>query len=334
MNVTTLAKRTDWGLAYWARTISATVVVIGAGWLTGCGVTDEQTTTPAPDDAAPGEAAFISSDRNFAESLLYQWWGLFEAPDRTKVLPYFKTVFAPDVTLRMEAVSLDGSDQILAAFGAIPENPHAHHLNAVSVTALGDRRYRIDADFVYQISKPDGVVTTGNSAYTFEAARDKDGAFRLTDMKSNLGDEIAGQTFRPSFQRNRARSAIAYYLGVTDRLDSAYERIDDVLHPDAAFHGLVAAGDTTFSAAGDGVLRGREEITRWLASRKENFQWVSHKITDLEFAALEDGRFSAATTMEVAAQPHDGDKISVTLPINIILEDDGERFMRIVRIDR
>ncbi len=303
--------------------------------IAGCSAPENQTSSADQgiSEASPSKT-FESSDANLVESLLYQWWGLFEGPDRSAVLPFFENIFADDVILRMEEVKLDGRDAIRTTFASLPQNPHAHHLKEVSVTPLSGGRYQLDAAFIYQILQPDGAVITGNSAYSFEAAKQADGTFRLVKMTSNLGEQIADAAFEPSYARNRARGTIVQYLGVTDLLKSDYARLDDVLADHATIHGMIAPDDNAYSDRGDGVLAGRAEIARWLADRQDRMQWVGHQLTSIELTSLGDNRYEAATIIDVEAQPIEGDRISVTLPIKLTLEDNGGRFMHVTRIDR
>ena len=306
------------------------------GTVAGCKAPTTSAETPIAQENLAEQTAkeTASSDRNLVEALLYQWWGLFEAPDRQAVLPFFDHVFAEDVMLRMEDVELDGRETVKEVFASLPQNPHAHQLQSVAVTPLSETLFQLDAEFIYQIQRPDGTVTTGASAYRFEAEKDADGAFRLSKMTSNLGDQIDDQEFKPSYARNRARSTIVQYLGVTDLLMRDYVRLADVVAEGAEVHGMISPEDDTYSDRGDGVLTGHSEIKRWLADRQNRLQWVGHRLTSIDLTPLGQNRYEAATIIDVEAQPIEGDLISVTLPIKITLEDSGDRFMHITRIDR
>lgn len=276
-----------------------------------------------------------SSDLNLAESMLYQWWGPFEAPNGKEYLRFFDSIFARDARLSMGAIELDGRDAIKASFAERPPNGGiSHHVKGVEVTPVGDGMFQIDADFVYQARALDGQVQAGHSSYRHIVEKQPDGTFLFKKLTADLGEPVAGLDFKESHTLHRAQGAIVQYLGVTDILDSDYARLSDVLADGATVHGMFDPEKETFNDRGDGTLKGRDEIAYWLASRKKNYEWVAHQLTAIEVTALGENRFEAMTMMDVQAQPREGDKIVVSLPIKLMLEDTGGRFMKITRIDR
>jgi hypothetical protein len=318
---------------HWIKSLAASAALIAIA--PGCSAPEDDAESVAQDtiefDAAK---KFASSDRNLVESLLFQWWGLLEGPNREDALAFFADIFAADTFLRMEDVKLNGREAIRTFFAALPHPAHAHHLNTVDVTSLGDGRYQLNADFVYQIQQPDGTVTNGNSSYIFGAEKQADGTFRLIKLSSDLDEPIPEAEYKPSYARNRARGTIVQFLGVADLLDSDYARVGDVLAEDATIHGMIDPDDNTYSERSDGVLRGLAEISRWLSDRRNKMRWVGHKLTSIELTSLGGNRYEATTIIDVETQPIDDDRRAVTLPIKIALEDNGGRFMHITRIER
>lgn len=276
-----------------------------------------------------------SSDRNLAESMLYQWWGPFEAPDGKAFLPYIDYIFAPDAALKMGAVELEDRKAIRASLQARPlKGGTSHQMRNVEVTALGNGLFQIDADFVYQVRTPDGSVASGNSSYRHTVEKQPDGTFRFNTLTAQLGEPISGAEFQDSFALHRAQGAIVQYLGVTDLLESDYIRLQQVLSDDAVITGMFDPAKQTFNTRGDGSLIGNDEITYWLSSRKDNFAWVAHQLKSINIVSRGDKLFQAEAQVDVQAQPHVGDVISISLPISFMLEETGDRFMKITRIDR
>lgn len=276
-----------------------------------------------------------SADRNRAEALLYRWWGIFEAPDDVDVAPFFDDLFTDDVYLKMVDVELSGFEAIKTGFSNLPlDNGRSHQLSDVQVTPIGENIFQLDAAFTYQIALPEGSVAAGYSSYRHEITKQPDGRFLLSKLTAELGDAISITEFEESYAINRARGAIVQYLGLTDDLHSDYADITVVLSDGAEIRGMFDPEKESFNERGDGVLRGREEITNWLASRRQNFQWVSHRLTAIEVSTVAENVYQADATVGVEAQPHKGETIRVTLPIGIELTDDGGRFMKITRIDR
>lgn len=277
----------------------------------------------------------ISSDRNLAESMLYQWWGPFEAPDGKAFLPFVDDIFAPDVELKMGPVELLDREAIRASLEARPlRGGTSHQMSKVEVTALGEGLFQLDSDFVYQVHTPDGSVQAGHSSYRHTVEKQADGTFRFKTLTAQLGEPITGVEYIDTYALHRAQGAIVQYLGITDLLESDYIRLQQVLSDEATIMGMFDPSQQTFNERGDGALIGFDEISHWLSSRKKNFAWVAHQLKTIEVTSLGDNLFEAATEIAVQAQPHSGAMVAVTLPITITLDERGGRFMKITRILR
>lgn len=301
----------------------------------------------APETSTPGTTAtetvettaameqMASSDRNRAEALLYRWWGIFEAPDSVDVAPFFDDLFTDDVYLKMVDVELSGFEAIKSGFSNLPpDNGRSHQLNNVQVTQIGENTFQLDAAFTYQIALPDGDVNAGYSSYRHEITKQPDGRFLLSKLTAEIGDTIDVAEFEESYALNRARGAIVQYLGLTDDLHSDYTELATVLTEGAEVRGMFDPEKERFNNRSDGVLRGQEEIANWLSSRKSTYEWVSHRLMEVEVSTVGENIYQAETTIYVEAHPHTGETVKLTLPIAIRLADDGGRFMKISRIDR
>ena len=280
------------------------------------------------------EKRFASSDRNFVESLLFQWWGLLEQPNRQRALHFFNDIVDSDATLQMQDDKLYGREAIKEYLINSVQSHHAHQLNNIDVTPLGNRRYQLDATFGYQVQHKDGSLTGGASTSVMEAARQADGTFRLVELEFNRDTPVAATESHESYTYNRAHGTIVQFLGEADLLDSDFERVVDILTNNATIHGMIAPNDNTFSERRDGVLRERAEIFQWLSGRKNNMRWVAHKLKSIEFKHKNGNHYDVAAIIDIETQPVDGDGNAVTLPIEISLEDNDKRFMYITRVKR
>lgn len=277
----------------------------------------------------------VSSDHNFAKALLFRWWGIFEAPKQVDREPHFEDLFASDVHLKMPGVELTGVDSIREGFSNLPPDlGRSHQLDTLEVTALTDSRFQLDAAFTYQIARPDGTIEAGHSSYQHEVLKQADGTFRLARLTAELGEPIELDQFEPSYVTNRARGTLSQYLGITDVLESDYSQLSELMSDQSEIYGMFDPATETHNTRGDGVLRGLQEISHWLSTRRSRFQWVAHTITGLEVAPAQDGSFRVTARIEVAAMPHDGDVIEATLPITLTMRDYNERFMQIEKIER
>lgn len=287
----------------------------------------------------PVEAASLStstsSERNLATALLMQWWDLFEAPEGVDRSALIDTLFAEDVVLHMEAGDLEGIGAVRAAVAALPPTlGRSHHLHTVDLAPLGDDLYALEATFQYHIAHLDGSVEAGESAYHHKLRKTSDGAFVLAEISAEVLEPLSDVSFVPSYQLNKARGALAYYLGTSDVLQEAYPGLKSVLADRAEIHGMFDPSKQTFNDRGDGVLIGYDEISPWLASRAENFTAVAHTISAIEITEQDGNLIKLLAQMDVQAWPKSGDTISVSLPIKLEMTDTGEAFLRINRIDR
>ncbi len=294
---------------------------------------DAPVTSTAMEPATAQDTA--SSDRNLAAALLFRWWGIFEAPDSVDVGGYFEDLFTDDVYLNMPNVELSGVDAIKSAFSNLPpDNGRSHQLSRIDVTPMQDGRFDLTAIFTYQIVRPGGNIDAGHSSYRHTAVKQPDGTFRLAVLTAALGEPIEVTEFAPSYAINRARGTVTQYLGITDLLQSDYQGLREIVAAETEVHGMFDPGKETHNERGDGVLRGFDEISGWLATRQQNFNWVAHDITAIRVSALTDNTYLAETTIGVSAGPKSAERIDVSLPIAMTLRDDGGRFMVITRIER
>lgn len=276
-----------------------------------------------------------SNDRNLATALLMQWWDMFEAPRDADRSFLADKIFADDVVLHMQAGDLHGVDAVRAALAAIPEtNGRSHHLHTLDLSPLGGDLYALEATFQYHIAHLDGTVEGGESAYRHKVQKTSEGHFVFTEITAEVLEPLSDVTFVPSYEVNKARGALAYYLGTTDILVDAYPDLKNVLAEDAEIHGMFDPEKQTFNDRGDGVLMGYDEISPWLASRASSFEAVAHTISAIEINGQDGNRFELEAQIETEAWPKSGDKISVSLPINFAMIDTGEQYMRIARIYR
>ncbi|MEM9571356.1 MAG: nuclear transport factor 2 family protein [Pseudomonadota bacterium] len=298
-----------------------------------------EATTNATETSAIGDEMAVSqvtsADRNHATALLMQWWDLFEAPAESDRSILIDRIFAQDVVLNMAAGNLEGRDAVIAALGGIPEtNGRSHHLHTFELTHIDSDLYALEATFQYHIAHLDGTVEAGESAYHHKIRKSADGSFSLVEINAEVLTPLEDVVFVPSYDINRARGALAYYLGTTDTLSDDYPALAAVLSSDAEIHGMFDPAKQTFNRRGDGVLRGLDEISPWLASRQASFDQVAHTISVIEVQSRADDRIKVLAQIETEAWPKTGDKIEVSLPIQIEMIETGEAFMRIAKINR
>lgn len=272
---------------------------------------------------------------NQAMALLFRWWSVFEAPEDIDSAPWMDGLFTDDVALNMEAIELQGAETITMAFSQLPpDNGRAHDLTRATVAQLAPDLWQIEAEFLYQINNIDGTIQSGHSTYRHEMRETASGDLAFSKMFATVTERINTDLIDPSYLDNRARAAIHQYLGATDNLGSDYSSLKSILMESAEIHGMFDPAKERHNDRGDGVLRGWNEISAWLATRKNKFSDVRHDIVEIDVKVLNEGMYETNTLIAVEAHPHSGEPIRVTLPIKITLKDVSEPYFRIAKIER
>lgn len=312
------------------------ILMLGLCSLAGCRAPeDEGNATAHAAESAEFLQHHASSDQNFVKALLFRWWGIFEAPKDVERSAHFEDLFTEDVYLAMPGVELRGREAIITGFSNLPpDSGRSHQLESVSVNALSEKRFQLNARFTYQIARPNGSIEAGHSSYQHEAIKQPDGQFLLAKLTAELGDPVVVRRFEPSYLKNRARGTLAQYLAITDLLDSDYRMLSQVMNADSEIHGMFDPQQESHNSRGDGTLKGLTEITAWLAKRRGKFEWVSHSIATVDVVPLAAQTYQVTSQIAVAAKPKDAAVIEVMLPIVLTMHDQNERFMRIEKIQR
>ncbi len=275
-----------------------------------------------------------SSDFNAAATMLYEWWGLFEAPDSSAVLPRFNEIFREDVHLKIGDQEINGRDQLKTIFAALPPRQLSHHDVEITVNAPNENTLLIEADFLYQ-AKPEGEkTTTGVTHYAHTLERQSDGSLLFAKLTGHVVEPKEDREFTSSYVENRARASLSKYLAVTDVLNSDYADLNAIMSGNTEITGMFDPNKITFNERNDGVLKGRAEIANWLSNRQVTFEKVAHRIGSITVESSGDNTYKAAAEIITNAWPKEGEQISVVVPVTIDFIDDGSRYMQIAKISR
>lgn len=275
-----------------------------------------------------------SSEYNSAVSMLYQWWGVFEAPNGTDLSKRFDPLFADDVQLKIGTMEISGLEKLKEVYNSLPDRALAHHDAEIKVSSKDQTHLVIEADFIYQAKPAGEASTTGKTHYKHTLLKQDDGSLIFTELTGHIVEPMAAQEFASSYRENRARTAIIQYLAITDVLDSDYAGLASVMSDQTEIIGMFDPEKASYNDRGDGVLRGLQEIPNWLSSRKSTFTQVAHRLETIEVKALGDNLYEATVGIATQAWPKAGERISVIVPVKISLAETGMRYMQIKKILR
>ncbi len=295
------------------------------------------------------------SDFNAASSLLYRWWGVFEAPASVDVTPFLEDMFDPDVEAKLLDPLVKGAAAVIEKIKPGPlRTLCSHHIKDedIRLTYLGEDLYQLEAAFVFQTETPIEGLKSGRACYVHTLKKRPDGkmVFAVLDAKAPEVTEM--DEFVPSYIRNRAKAIIIQFQTHMDSLSGDASGLRELMMPDLELHGLVASAaddskdredtvtdlkDLKESIAGGGpvkenIIRNFDQLAAWFATGPSLFKYGLHKLEEFTVEPLPDHRYAVMAQFEWKAETLNGAKIVLHQPLNWIVVDQGEKYMRIEKL--
>lgn len=295
------------------------------------------------------------SDFNAASSLLYRWWGVFEAPESVDVDPFLVDMFDADVEARFLDPVVLGADALIAKIKEGPRGlSRSHHLEDrdIRLTYLGESLYRLEAEFTFQTEAPVTGLQSGRARYDHTLKKRPDGRMVFTALDAKPLGNIEKDSFEPSYIRNRAKAIIIEFQTHMDSLSGDASGLRELMMPEMELHGLIASPaddsekreetvtdlkDMKKSIAGGGpvkenVIRNFEQLAAWFATGPSLFKYGLHLLEKLTVKPLADRRYEVVAQFEWKAETLNGVKIELHQPLTWIVVDRGEKYMRIEKL--
>jgi hypothetical protein len=193
----------------------------------------------------PAYAEADNGDYNTAVSMLFRWWGLFEAPAGVDISPFYADLFADDVHIDLPdgGVDITGVDAIQATMAALPagiRRSHAINHDDIQVTALGDGLYRLQANYTYQL-ETDGKLVSGHSHCDNILRKVAPARMVYTRVSGGLGDTFERPEFVDSYVENRIKAVLIQWQAVMDTLNGNAAPLEELVMPRLEFHGLISS---------------------------------------------------------------------------------------------
>ncbi len=294
------------------------------------------------DSGTQNEIRKISSaEYNHAVGMLYEWWGLFEMPVGSGKPAHFRDLFLPEVQLSIGAMEIDGLDNLERIFTNLPERKLAHHEPQIQITAGTNQDLIIEAEFIYQVQPKGESATSGITRYRHTISPFGDRGYQFSELTGNLIEQLDSREFVSSYLENKVRATIIKYLAITDDLESDYRALNVLMDDNTEVIGMFDPAKVSFNDRGDNVLRGQMEIATWLQSRKSMFERVAHRLTKVELTQLTDDQIEVAAEVDTSAWPKPqsaselpAEKIQVTVPVTMILDQNNDRYFKIKKLLR
>ncbi len=310
-------------------------------------------------DIQSSRAAYVDvdlGDHNAAASMLYRWWGLFEAPEGTDIAPFYEGLFDEDVHIDLPdgGVDITGIDAVKATMAALPSGIRRSHTiddDDIKVTALGDGRYRLQATYTYQL-ETDGKLVSGHSHCDNILRKIGPAQMVFTRIGGGLGETIERAEFVDSYVEHRIKAALIQWQAVMDTLNGDASGLEELVMPQLEFHGLISSKQdqsdgrsetvTDFKemkgmlAGTDGtedtVIRGFEGVRDWFATGPSLLKSNIHRFESIDVTPLPDNRFEATAQFGWYAETLSGVPIELHQPLTWVIVEQGEKYMRLEKL--
>lgn len=302
------------------------------------------------------ENSVVGSDFNAVSSLLYRWWGLFEAPEGMALAPYYEDLFDDTVEIMFGDLEISGRENVIAAICQTPRDiGRAHHIDDenIHVSYLGNDLYGLKASFICQIMSSSNGVESAHGSYNHILRKRKDGKFVFTEIVGELGEPVFMEEFKPSFSFNRAKAVIIQFQTVMDSLSGDASGLREIVAPNVELNGLVSSKEDksvqqdkviegvdelkdALSGADnskkDSVIRGFAELAEWFATGPDLFNYGHHKMEEFSAKPIGNNRFEVVAQFEWLAETKGGVKIELHQPLTWVVVETGEKYMRIEKL--
>lgn len=296
-------------------------------------------------------------DFNAACSMLYRWWGLFEAPAGTDTSSFFEGLLDERVHVQMPDWGIDiaGIDAVRKLMSALPADSRRSHSvrdDEIQVTYLGDGLYRLQVHYEYQLQSPDGRVVGGHAYGDHVLKKHGRAHMTFTKIAGKRGDTLERAVFESSYRLHRIKAVLLQWQAHMDTLSGDASGLQELVMPEMEFHGLIAAKQdhskprdgvvTDFKqmkgmlAGTDGsedtVIRGFDGVTKWFATGPSLLKRNIHRAEEFRVTPLADDRYGVVAQFGWYAETLNGVEIELHQPLEWVIVDRDEKYMRLERL--
>ncbi len=134
----------------------------------------------------------------------------------------------------------------------------------IQVTYLGDRQYRLQAHYEYQLQSPDGRVVGGHAYCDHVLKKHARAHMTFTKISGKRGDTVERAVFESSYRLHRIKAVLLQWQAHMDTLSGDSSGLQELVMPEMEFHGLIAA-KVDHSKPRDGVVTDFKEMKGMLA---------------------------------------------------------------------
>lgn len=313
--------------------------------------------TPYQQFVAKADDTCDDGDFNSACSMLYRWWGVFEAPAGTDTSRFLDGLLDERVHVLLPDFGIDmiGADAIGKLIGASPAGvvrSHSVRDEDIQVSYLGNGLYRLQAPYTYQVKSPDGRFVSGRAQ--IDAVLKKHGRAHMTFTKiaGKRGEALERAQFDSSYRLHRVKAVLLQWQAHMDTLSGDSSGLKELVMQDLQFHGLISSKKDHSKAqqtvvkdftemkgmlAGtdgteDTVIRGFDGVTAWFATGPSLLKRNIHRAEEFRVTPLADDRYGVVAQFGWYAETLNGVEIELHQPLEWVIVERGEKYMRLEQL--
>jgi hypothetical protein len=255
-------------------------------------------------------------DTHLALAVFHRWFEVYETAMTPERLDRQLEILDPEVRIIVTRGEARGHASYLAGVrGLTPTDRHAHHVQSAKVEGL-----TLTADVLYQRQPAGGPFTSARLAYevTFKRADDALIIEALKTEPQGLADSAA---FKEAYTDNRTGAFVHAWLAAMERLDGDVRRFDALLS-ERGFELNLSSAPAPVTA--------RAALEQWLKAIPVTLS--CHHVEALSVEPTPDGLRAVNALFAWQGVDRGGAVVEAKTRHRWLLEDNGERFCRMVRM--
>jgi hypothetical protein len=224
--------------------------------------------------------------------------------------------------------------------------------DAFQVSYLGDGVYRLRAPFSWQSQTADGRSLGGQGECDHLFKKIGPARMQFTRIREKRGDSVEGGPFESSYRLHRIKAVLLQWQSNMDTLNGDSSGLQELVMPEMEFHGLISATvdhserregvvkDFTemkgMLAGTDGkeatIIRGFDGVTKWFATGPSLLKRNIHRAERFEITPVGNDRYRVIAQFGWYAETLNGAEIELHQPLEWIIVERGEKFMRLEKL--
>jgi hypothetical protein len=251
-------------------------------------------------------------------------------------------------------IDIAGAAAAASMFAAGLGGRHSYNVrdDAFQVSYLGEGIYRVQAPFAWHSQTCDERRVGGQGKCDHLLRKIGPARMLFTRIREQRGIATEQGDFDSTYRLHRIKAVLLQWQSNMDTLNGDSSGLEELVMPEMEFHGLISATvdhskrregvvkDFTemkgMLAGTDGkedtVIRGFDGVTKWFATGPSLLKRNIHRAERFQITPLSDDRYHVVAQFGWYAQTLNGAEIELHQPLEWIIVERGEKFMRLEKL--